>query len=70
MTAVRNFGLHEMKTGKSIYRLSSGKKLAADDPAGMIIAQKFQVRIRELNVYIRNTENMQDIDNSCVFFIK
>jgi len=66
MTALRNFDLHEMKAGRSIYRISSGKKLTSDDPAGMVIAQKFHAQIRELGVIIRKTEEMQDMLN-CVY---
>ena len=61
MTAMRNYGLHAQNVQKSVFRLSSGKKLLADDPAGMMIAQKLQARIRELEVYIRDTERTQDI---------
>ena len=61
MTALRNFDTHQMKAGKSIYRISCGKKLPSDDPAGMVIAQKLHAQIRELGVHIRKTEEMQDI---------
>lgn len=64
MTALRNFNMHEMKIGMSIFRLSSGKKLAADDPAGMVISQKLHAKIRELGVIIRKNEEMQDALNA------
>jgi flagellin len=63
MTALRNYGVHEMKVCKSVYRLSTGKKLASDDPAGAMIAAKLQARIRELGVIIRKTEEKQDMLN-------
>ena len=66
MTALRNYDMHVMKVGKSTYRLSTGKKLPSDDPAGMMIAEKFRARIRELDVYIRKTEEMQDMLD-CVY---
>jgi len=53
--------MHVMRAGNSIYRISSGKKLASDDPAGMLIAQKFHAQLRELGVIIRKTEEMQDM---------
>jgi flagellin len=55
--------MHEMKASRSIYRLSCGKKLTSDDPAGMMIAQKFHAQIRELGVIIRNNEQLQDMLN-------
>ena len=61
MTALRNYEMHTYKVSKSIFRISSGKKLPADDPAGMIIAQRLHGRIRELGVIIRETETMQDM---------
>ena len=61
MTALRNYDMHEMKIGKSIYRLSSGKNLASDDPAGMAIAERLRAQLRELSVHIRMTEEMQDM---------
>jgi flagellin len=61
MTALRNYEMHTYNVSKSIFRISSGKKLPADDPAGMIIAQRLHGRIRELGVIIRKTEEMQDM---------
>jgi len=66
MTALRNYDMHVMRAGKSIYRISSGKKLASDDPAGTLIAQKLHAKIRELGVLIRRTEEVQDILD-CVY---
>ena len=66
MTALRNYDMHIMKAGRSIYRVSSGKKLPCDDPAGMMIAEKFRAQIRELDVHIRKAEEMQDMLD-CVY---
>lgn len=63
MTALRHYGVHETKLCKSVFRLSTGKKLASDDPAGAMIAAKLQARIRELGVIIRKTEEKQDMLN-------
>ena len=64
MTATRNYGIHVQNVGKSIYRLSSGKKLLTDDPAGAIIASKLQARIRGLSILTRSTEETIDILNT------
>jgi len=61
MTALRNYELHVMKVGKSIFRVSNGKKLPSDDSAGMLIAQKMHAQLRGLDVHIRKAEEMQDL---------
>ena len=66
MAALRNYEMHIYKASKSIFRISSGKKLPTDDPAGMIIAQRLHSRIRELGVLTHQTEVMQDMLN-CAF---
>lgn len=64
--ATRYYGMHQNNIAKSMMRLSSGKRInsAADDPAGMAIAQKIRMQIRELRVNIRNEEMYQDTLNA------
>jgi flagellin len=64
MTAARNYGVHANNVSKNIYRLSSGKKLLTDDPAGVIIASKLQARIRELGRMTRAAEYAIDALNT------
>ena len=63
MTAAKNFAANVQTVEKSVMRLSTGKKLLTDDPAGAAIAQRIRAQVRSLGVMSRNAERMIDEQN-------
>lgn len=59
MTAHRYLKLNDAKFSKSVERLSSGMRInrAADDPAGLVISEKFRAQIEGLNQAIKNAQD-------------
>lgn len=64
MGAVRNWNDHMQNVSKVVFRLSTGKRInsAEDDPAGIFKQQRLKASIRELDVYIRQTQ--LDLDSA------
>jgi flagellin-like hook-associated protein FlgL len=60
MSAVRLFGQHNAEAAKSIFRISSGKKLPFDDLASISVSARLRSRIRELDVMVEKTEQAMD----------
>lgn len=56
MNAYNNWTMHNNKIAKSLERLSSGNRInrAADDPAGMAVAEKMKTQLRLLETDKRN----------------
>lgn len=59
MNALRNVGLNSEQFNKSITRLSTGLRInqAADDPAGLIISEKFRAQIDGLGQAVKNSQD-------------
>jgi len=59
MTAHRYLKLNDESFAKSVERLSSGMKInrAADDPAGLVISEKFRAQVEGLNQAIKNAQD-------------
>lgn len=62
MNAARNWGFHQNNLSKAVMRVSGGKRInsAMDDPAGIFKQQRLKARLRELDVYIKNTRKQID----------
>ncbi len=59
MNALRNLSNSNLEFSKSITRLSTGLRInsAADDPAGLIISEKFRTQIGGFDAAIRNSQD-------------
>lgn len=60
MTALYNLGQTESSFGQSINRLSTGLRInsGADDPAGLIISERFRAQIAGIGQAIRNNQDV------------
>lgn len=59
MNALRNVSTSGAELGKSISRLSTGLRInnASDDPAGLIISEKFRSQIASIDQAVRNNQD-------------
>jgi flagellin len=59
MNAMRNLSTNNAEFSKSITRLSTGLRInsAADDPAGLIISEKFRTQISGIDQAIKNSQD-------------
>jgi len=59
MVAHRYLKMNESSFSKAVERLSSGMKInrAADDPAGLVISEKYRAQVEGLNQAIRNAQD-------------
>lgn len=59
MSAHRYLKLNDASFSKSVERLSSGMKInrAADDPAGLVISEKYRAQVEGLNQAIKNAND-------------